>query len=102
MRGPGPKADYEAMQADRNRGMSVAELVEKYRVDRSSVYNHTRAPAADNGAGAAHRGNAKPRAQVAKTSPRTGGQYEQVLAELVAKRDRLNQVIEGLQELAGA
>lgn len=90
------KVDWNAVQRDRDAGVSVAELCEKYDVSNPTIYTRTHGP--KNGKG--HKAAPGKRKLQRSTANRAVNGYGPVLADLEAKRERLDRAIAAIRELA--
>jgi hypothetical protein len=100
--------DWAKVQDERNAGASVEALRKKYNTSWINVKNNTAAPASEPPRGGrltriADAATSRQPRKVQTPAKRTGGKYDAVIAELIAKltakRDKLNEVIGVLHEL---
>jgi transposase-like protein len=84
--------DWMAVQNDRSDGkLTVAEIAKKFGTSEASVYGHTKG----NGRKPAGGGTAKPARKAGAST------IASAIADLRARRDRLTQAIETLEQLEG-
>lgn len=97
------QVDWTKVQNERSDGASVKDLAKKYGVSEANVYLRTRGPAGGKQRRPAPRpasGYSKPRAKNAPAPP-TSGRFADVIAGLIAERDKLNEAIATLERLSG-
>lgn len=94
------EVNWDSVQQDRNAGVGIKALMEKYGAAAQTIYARTTTPKRDP--------IARPKVTAAKATPkpllipkriRTGSGYDNVLEELRTKRDQLNSAISAIEAL---